>query len=253
MPELPFRPLDGWKQGLRRHELTDVEAQKRRAAESAVEEAQSGMLVGLGTGTTAAFAIAALGRRISNGLTITAVATSDATARAALAAGIDIRDLSGISAIDLYIDGVDEIDSGFRAIKGAGGAMLREKVVASAATRMIAISDAAKAVACLGRQPVPVEVLPVARAIVAQRIVALGGKPVMRQDVSGTAALTDQGNVILDSHFGIGTNFAPLATAFDAIPGLLGHGLFLAEIDALYLGTSDGVIRSERLTKVNPA
>lgn len=85
----------------------------------------------------------------------------------------------------------------------------------------------------------------------AQRVIALGGEPSLRQDASGAVARTDQGNIILDCHFGLGTDFAPLAAALDAIPGLLGHGLFLAEIDALYLGTSNGVIQTERLTDVN--
>ncbi len=230
--------------------IMDVEAQKRLAAESAVGEVRSGMLVGLGTGTTAAFAIAALGRRVSEGLTITAVATSEATARAASAAGIEIRDLAEIAAIDLCIDGIDEIDPDFRAIKGAGGAMLREKIVASAAARMIAIGDASKAVARLGARPVPVEVLPAARAIVATQIIALGGQPSLRRNANGAVALTDQRNIILDCHFGPGTDFVPLAAELNAIPGLLGHGLFLVEIDALYLGTHEGVIRTERVINV---
>lgn len=228
--------------------VINVAAQKRLAAVSAVMEVQSGMLVGLGTGTTAALAIAALGRRVSDGLMITAVATSEAAARAGSAAGIEIRDLTTIPAIDLYIDGIDEIDPSFRAIKGAGGAMLREKVVASAATRMIAIGDASKAVSRLGAQSVPVAVLPVAQAIVTQQIIALGGKPLLRHNATGAVTHTDQGNVILDCHFGLKDDFDQLAAALDAIPGLLGHGLFLAEIRSLYLGTSEGVIQTERIT-----
>ena len=226
--------------------LVDTEAQKRLAAEGAVAEVRSGMIVGLGTGSTAAFAIAALGRRVADGLSITAVATSDATARAASALGIPICDLAGIAAIDLCIDGIDEIDPGFRAIKGAGGAMLREKIVASAATRMIAIGDASKAVAKLGARPVPVEVLPLARAFVAARVMALGGEPLLRAGGAGKPGRTDQRNLILDCHFGLVNDYALLAAALDAIPGLLGHGVFLNEIDALYLGGADGVILTER-------
>lgn len=230
----------------------DAQAQKRLAAESAIGEVRSGMIVGIGTGTTTAFAIAALARRVSCGLAITAVATSEATAGAALAAGIQIRDLADIAAIDLCIDGIDEIDPDFRAIKGAGAAMLREKVVASAATRMIAIGDASKAVARLGARPVPVEVLPSAQAFVAARIVALGGAPSLRQGPGEAVALTDQRNVILDCQFGAAVDYAALAAALDAVPGLLGHGLFLTEIDALYLGTGEGVIRTERVADADP-
>ena len=172
------------------------------------------MVVGLGTGTTAAFAIHALGRRVAEGLVIEAVATSEATARAARAAGVSIRDLADIAAIDLCIDGVDEIDPSFAAIKGAGGAMLREKIVASAARRMIAIADGSKAVDRLGGKPVPVEVLPSARAFVAARIGAFGGAPLLRRDAAGDAWRTDQGNIILDCRFAANADYvAVLFTA----------------------------------------
>ena len=224
----------------------DLAGQKRLAATSAVDEVCDGMIVGLGTGTTAAFAIEALGRRVAGGLSIVTVATSEATARAATHAGLQLRDLSGISVVDLCIDGVDEIDPKFRAIKGAGGAMLREKIVATAANRMIAIADSSKAVAHIGARPLPVEVLPDARAFVSAAIDVLGGAATMRRKPDGAATVTDQGNIILDCRFGTSTDWATLAHALAAIPGVFGHGIFLTEIDALYLGTSDGLIRSER-------
>ena len=207
------------------------------------------MLVGLGTGSTAAFVVEALGQRVREGCAITAVATSQATERAAMAAGIPMRDLAAISAIDLCIDGIDEIDPQFRAIKGAGGAMLREKVVAAAATRALAIGDASKAVAQLGTRPVPLEVLPLARAFVAAQVEKLGGVPALRRDRRGEIALTDQQNVIIDCQFEVGADFASLASQFDAVPGLLGHGLFLVEIDALYLADDQGVTRTERVSE----
>jgi ribose 5-phosphate isomerase A len=138
-------PIDGWK---------------RAAAIAAVAEVADGMLVGLGTGTTAAFAIEALGLRVREGLACRAVATSERTTGLARVAGIPLLDLTDIAEIDLCIDGVDEIDAGLRAIKGAGGAMLREKIVASAARRMVAIADQSKAVVNLGARPVPIELLP---------------------------------------------------------------------------------------------
>ena len=146
---------------------TSIATAKREAAEAAVAEIESGMLVGLGTGTTAAFAISALGRRIrKEGLRVTTVGTSLATEAAARAAGIAMLDFADVAHSDLVIDGADEIDSAFRAIKGGGGAMLREKIVAASATRMICIVDSGKTVETIGTRPLPIEVLPFARDFV---------------------------------------------------------------------------------------
>ncbi|KQS02125.1 ribose 5-phosphate isomerase [Sphingomonas sp. Leaf357] len=218
---------------------------KRLAAIAAAAEIDAGMIVGLGTGSTAAHLIAHLGERVRAGLKITAVATSLATEAAARAAGIAVLPLDDIAEIDIAIDGVDEIDGQARAIKGAGGAMLREKIVATAARRMIAIADGSKRVAMLGHAPVPVEVLPLARAFVADRIARLGATPVLRLR-DGRPWRTDQDNLILDSKFP--GAFDPLATAAQlaAIPGLLGHGLFLDEIDSAYIAHDGAVSRVDR-------
>jgi ribose 5-phosphate isomerase A len=213
---------------------------KRLAAEAAAAEIVSGMIVGLGTGSTAAWLIAHLGRRVAAGLDITAVATSLTTERAARAAGIRVVALDDLAEIDLAIDGVDEIDARLRAIKGAGGAMLREKIVASAARRMIAIADGSKRVGRLGAAPVPVEVLPLARGFVAAQVGLLGGAAALRLR-DGRAYRTDQDNVVLDCAFGIGFDSVALAGQLAAIPGVLGHGLFTREIDRAYIA-SDGVI-----------
>jgi len=221
-------------------------SQKRAAALAAVAEVEHGMVVGLGTGSTAAFAIEALGRRVAEGLAIRAVPTSLATAAAAAAFGIHVIDLPAGGTIDLAIDGIDEIDTELRAIKGAGGALLREKIVATAARRMLAIGDASKPVAALGGRPVPLEILPFARALVEREIAALGGVAVLRAGPGGPA-LSDQNNLLLDCGFAALADLAGLATVLSAIPGVLGHGLFLTEIDALYVGTSDGgATRRER-------
>ena len=225
--------------------MNDDEFQKRAAADAAIGEVAPGMLVGLGTGTTAAYAIAGLARRVAGGLRIDCVATSLATAAAARAAGLPLRDMSEVARLDLAIDGVDEIDPMFRAIKGGGGAMLREKVVAAAATRMIAIADASKPVDRLGARPVPVELLPFASAAVVARIAALGARAVLRRVKDGAPFVTDQGNHVLDCAFGGLTDPEATAAALASIPGVLGHGLFLDEIDALYLGTAAGVVRRE--------
>lgn len=225
-----------------------ADEQKRAAARAAVAEVSDGMLVGLGTGSTAAFAIEALAARVREGLSITAVATSERTAAAASTAGIRVIDMADVAVLDLAIDGVDEIDPECRAIKGAGGAMLREKVVAAAARRMVAIADASKPVERLGTRPVPLEVLPMALAFVAGAVDALGGRAMRRVDANGAAIATDGGNPILDASFGSIEDPAALASALSAIPGMLGHGLFVSEIDAAYVGLPSGVeVRTRKL------
>lgn len=209
---------------------------KKAAALAAAAEIHDGMLIGIGTGSTVAFLIDELGGRVRAGLRIEAVATSIASETAARTAGITVRDFAAIAAIDLAIDGVDAIDPAFRAIKGGGGAMLREKVVAAAAHRMVAIADGTKAVAALGTTKLPVEVLPFACSFVAARLSALGAT-VRRRDGS----VTDNGNLVLDAVFGAIPDPASLATAIAAIPGALGHGLFLDEIDALYVADRGAV------------
>ena len=218
---------------------------KKIAAIAAADEVKHGMLVGLGTGSTAAFLIDELGRRFAAGLKFSAVATSRASETQAKALGIPVMSFAHVAQIDLAIDGTDEIDPALRAIKGAGGAMLREKIVAQAAARMIAIADDSKAVAVLGARPVPVEILAEAEAFASARIRALGSNPVLRRR-DRAAWLTDQGNPILDCRFAAASDFASVAAMLEAIPGVLGHGLFLTEIDALYLGGADGLRVAER-------
>ncbi|MGI4877854.1 MAG: ribose-5-phosphate isomerase RpiA [Janthinobacterium lividum] len=215
-------------------------AGKRAAAQAAVAEVEDGMLVGLGTGTTAAFAIAALGDRAAHGLRVTTVATSRATTLAAERAGLTVLDFATMTAVDLAIDGADEIDSRFYAIKGGGGAMLREKIVAAAARRMVAVVDAGKQVAFIGQRPVPVEVLPFALASVAYRIGQLGAA-VSRRPATDGWFCSDQGNAVLDCLFESVPDPERLDAALSSIPGMLGHGLFLSEIDAVYIGNASGV------------
>ena len=216
---------------------------KRIAAAAAVAEIEAGMLVGLGTGSTAYFAIDLLGRRVRDGLAIRAVATSDASERQARGLGIEVLDFARVEQVDLTIDGADEIDDACHAIKGAGGAMLREKTVAAASRRMIVIADGSKRVAVLGGVPVPVEILPFACASV---MAALGGDPVLRM-VRGEPYRTDNGNWIADVRYPLDD---PRATAqrLDVLPGVLGHGLFLDEVDAAYIACRGVVTRLERTT-----
>jgi ribose 5-phosphate isomerase A len=217
-----------------------IDDEKRAAAYAAVEEVRPGMLVGLGTGTTTAFAIERLGELVRAGLDIRAVATSHRSEEAAWAAGIDLLDFTDVETVDLTIDGADEIDDRLFAIKGAGGAMLREKIVATASRRMIVIADASKRVARIGRAKLPVEVLPFARAFVAARLEALGARTALRENYR-----TDQGNLVIDCIFPEMPDPCALAAAISAIPGALGHGLFLDEVDCAYIGEGDHVIRLE--------
>jgi len=171
---------------------------------------------------------------VLHGLNIIAVATSEATAAAARAAGMEIAAFEELSRIDLTIDGVDEIDGELRAIKGAGGALLREKIVATASHRMVAIADGSKRSPALGSRQVPVEILPFARSFVLASLKALGAVPTLRL-AGGQPARSDQGNLLADCAFADFCDPAAIAMHMSAIPGLLGHGLFLTEIDALYI------------------
>lgn len=204
------------------------------------------MIVGLGTGSTAAFAIAALGQRCREGLVIRAVATSCRTEAAARAEGIAMIDFADVAAIDVCIDGVDEIDPDLCAIKGAGGALLREKIVAQAARRMVAICGSGKQVPKLGRGQLPIEVLPFAHTFVAARIVALGGNARLRIGDNGEPYRTDQDNVVLDCDLPAGRGIGAFVTELQHVAGVLGHGYFPDEIDALYVGQVDDVLRIER-------
>jgi ribose 5-phosphate isomerase A len=219
----------------------DLEPFKRAAARAAVAEVEEGMIVGLGTGTTAAFAIAALAGRVADGLRVTTVATSLASAAMAESFGLRPIPFETLAQVDIAIDGADEIDGGLRAIKGHGGAMLREKIVATASRRMIAVVDESKQVTKLGAVALPVEILPFATEFVTRRITELGAE-VSQRMADGSAYRTDQHNFVLDCRFGVIDQPETLASALSAIPGVLGHGLFLDEIDAVYIGRADGTL-----------
>jgi ribose 5-phosphate isomerase A len=216
---------------------------KRAAAEAAVAEVQSGMLVGLGTGSTAAHAIAALGRRVADGLRIRAVATSVASAEQAVGLGIDVLDFADIATVDLTIDGTDEIDPSFIAVKGAGGAMLRERAVAAASARMLVIADSSKRVGRLGAAKLPVEVLPFARAFAFERLARMAA--VVEARGAGRYR-TDNGNLVADLTGWDASDPERLAAQLQAIPGVVGHGLFLTEVSAAYIAEGGRVDRVER-------
>jgi ribose 5-phosphate isomerase A len=198
---------------------------KQAAALRALEEVEGGMLLGLGTGSTAAYFIDALGERFRGGLQVTAVATSKASAEQAGGFGIPL--LENVDRpIDLTVDGADQIDPRLNLVKGLGGALLREKVVAAASNRMMVIATEDKLVPRLDHGPLSVEVLPLLWERTAATISALGLEPSLRP--AGQAPfISDNGNLILDCQLNGALEPAQLAAALDAIPGVIGHGLFL--------------------------
>ena len=219
----------------------DRDAEKAAAAEAAVREIRDGMLVGLGSGSTAAHAVRAIGRLVAQGLRLDCVATSRATETLAQSVGLTVRPFEDVARLDLTIDGADEIDPALRAIKGGGGALLREKVVAAASDRVCIIVDSSKPVARLGAFPVPVEVLPFAGAWVMRALAGLGGTATRRHAADGSPFRTDQGNFVFDTAFGLIEDAPGLAARLSQIAGIVEHGLFLDEIDTVFIGRVDGV------------
>lgn len=214
---------------------------KQLAAEKAVEYVQDGMKVGLGTGSTAYWAIRKLGERVSGGLNITAVATSQASEDQARELGIPLVAFGEVDSLDLTIDGADELDGALQLIKGGGGALLREKIVAMGSTRMIVVADESKAVTTLGKFPLPVEIVPFAWEWTVAGLAKLGCKPELRRS-GGELYKTDNGNYIADCRFEAIDSAADLALALQRIPGVVEHGLFIGIADMAVIGKNDGTI-----------
>ena len=215
------------------------EAAKRNAGESAADLVEDGPVVGLGTGSTAAHAIRAVGRRVDAGLSVTGVPTSFQSRELAREAGIPLAELDEV-AVDVAIDGADQVADG-DLVKGGGAAHAREKVVDAAAERFVVVVDPTKTADALDH-PVPVEVLPAARTTVAERVRALGGDPTLRRaERKDGPVVTDNGNLVLDCDFGPIDDPAALAAALSPIPGAVEHGLFVDLADEVHLGTDEGV------------
>lgn len=223
------------------------ENQKRQAAARALADVEPGMRLGLGTGSTARHFVELLGAKFAEGLNVICVPTSDATARQAGGLGIPLTDLDATPRLDLTIDGADEIGPGLALIKGGGGALLREKIVAAASDRMIVIADQSKVVDVLGRFPLPIEVnvfgLGATRR--ALEAVLLGhdaqGGLRLRLGAGGTPFTTDGGHYILDALFGRISEPKALSAALLEIPGVVQHGLFLDLCDKAYVAGPEGV------------
>jgi len=201
--------------------------EKELAGRAAAELVVSGNIVGLGTGSTAYFAVIALGERVKDGLKIVGIPTSDATAELARAVGIPLSTLDKNPEIDITIDGADELDPQLRLIKGGGGALLREKIIAAASKKMVVVADSSKLVTALGKFPLPVEIIPFARTVLEKKITALGASCKQRTRSDGQPFVTDEGHHILDCSFGKIADPPALARALNDMPGVVEHGLFI--------------------------
>ncbi len=216
-------------------------ARRRRAGERAATLVEDGMVVGLGTGRTADYATRALAKRVAAGLRIVGVPTSHRTALLAASLGITVGTLERHPRLDIAIDGADEVDPQLRLIKGLGGALLREKIVAAASARFIVVVDDAKLVPRLGETAgVPVEVLPFGWPLAAARLRALGAEVVLRETTAG-AFVTDNTHYLLDCRFGPLADPVRLERDLQSIPGVLGTGLFIGMTDTVIVGTAEGI------------
>jgi ribose 5-phosphate isomerase A len=229
-----------------------VEAEKRAAAARAVDFVRPGMRLGLGTGSTARHFVDLLGERVRMGLDIVAVPTSEATRVQAAALGIALTTLDETPELDLTVDGADEIAPDLTLIKGGGGALLREKIVASASAQMIVIADASKLVPTLGRFALPIEIAPFGATATRRKVEALAaelgcpGPALLRKGQNGHVFVTDGGHWLLDAQLQRIADPQALATRLSAIAGVMEHGLFIGLTQAAILASPDGVRLIER-------
>jgi ribose 5-phosphate isomerase A len=234
------------------HEMEqDSDRLKLAAAESAVAQVRDGMIIGLGTGSTAAPAVQILGERVRDGLRVIGIPTSERTAAQAKALGIPLSNLDEYPEIDMTIDGADVVDEGnLNLIKGRGGALLREKIVASATRRLAIVIHGSKLVShMVVSEPIPVEVVPFGWQTTARRLSDLGARPLLRLDSNGQPFVSDGGHYILDCPFEPAIPPESLARELDHVVGVVEHGLFIGLTSEVHVATADGV----RVLKRRPA
>ena len=229
-----------------RDPMKDLDRPKQQAAERALDLIRDGQVIGLGTGSTAKFAIEGLGRLVREGLSVTGVPTSVATERLARELAIPLVNLNEAGVIDVTLDGADEVDPDFNMIKGGGGALTREKLVALASVKRVILVDESKLVSRLGQSRLlPIEVLPFAWTLAARLLTGLGCVASLREH-DGVPFVTDNGNHILDCAFGPIEDAATLEKRIKLLPGVIGCGLFIGIADTLVIGFDDRVEVRER-------
>jgi ribose 5-phosphate isomerase A len=220
--------------------------EKEAAARASLRFVRDGQIVGLGTGSTAAYFIQLLGDAVKNGLRVRGIPSSVRSREQAASLGIPLTTLDECQEIDVTVDGADEVDPELRLIKGGGGALLREKIVASATKQLVIVADATKRVPVLGRFPLPVEVIKFAQAVVVKKIEALGAKVSVRREAEGRPYLTDENNHILDCRFEQISDAARLARQLSDMPGVVEHGLFIGMASVVLVANGSEIVELRR-------
>jgi len=220
--------------------------EKKAAARASLQYVKDGQVVGLGTGSTAAYFIKLLGEKVKSGLHIKGIPTSVRSRDLAQSLDIPLTTLDECQEIDVTVDGADEVDPQLRLIKGGGGALLREKIVASATRTMVVVADASKQVQTLGKFPLPVEVIKFAQVLVAKRIAAMGAQVELRLNPDKTPYVTDENNHILDCRFGVIQDADRLARELSQMPGVVEHGLFIGMASVALFARGNEIVELRR-------
>nr|WP_294781616.1 ribose-5-phosphate isomerase RpiA [uncultured Flavobacterium sp.] len=219
----------------------DLDLEKKLAAKEAVKFIKNNQIIGLGTGSTAVYAIREIGKMVKNGLQIQAVATSGQTEKLAQSLNIPLVEINSIDSIDITIDGADEFSTNLILIKGGGGALFKEKIVAALTKELIIIADSSKKVDLLGKFKLPIEVVPFASNYVLNQIKFLNGIGEIRLHLNDYF-ITEQGNYIIDCDFGLIENPIFLAEQLKKIEGIVAHGLFISLASKVIMGTDESII-----------
>jgi ribose 5-phosphate isomerase A len=228
------------------NDLRKSDQEKEASARASLQFVKDGQVVGLGTGTTAAYFIKLLGDEVERGLRIRGIPTSVRSGELAASLGIPLTTLDECQEIAVTVDGADEVDPHLRLIKGGGGALLREKIVASATKQLVIVADESKRVQVLGKFPLPVEVIKFAQALVAKEIAALGAQVSVRTGADGKPFVTDENNHILDCRFGQIPDAGGLARKLSDMPGVVEHGLFIGMASVVLFARGSEIVELRR-------